>query len=74
VHLDDPEYRGYRHIDELQPHRLAELHRFFEDYKKLEKKEVRVEEFVGPDQAVQTVREALERYEAEIGAAGGGAP
>ena len=76
VHLDDPEYRGYRHIDELQPHRLAELHRFFEDYKKLEKKEVRVAEFVGPEEAVRTVREAIERYAADIGGVGadGGAP
>jgi hypothetical protein len=29
-----------------------------------------VEEFVGPEEAVRTVREALERYEAEIGEAG----
>jgi inorganic pyrophosphatase len=64
VHLDDPEYRGYAHIDELQPHRLAELHRFFEDYKKLEKKEVRVEEFSGPDEARRVVAEAIERYAA----------
>jgi inorganic pyrophosphatase len=64
VHLDDPEYRGYSHIDELQPHRLAELHRFFEDYKKLEKKAVRVEEFSGPDEARRVVREAIERYAA----------
>lgn len=62
---DDPEYRGYRDIDELQPHRLAELHRFFEDYKKLERKEVRVEEFSGPEEAARTVREAIERYAAE---------
>ncbi|MDX1624494.1 MAG: inorganic diphosphatase [Gemmatimonadota bacterium] len=66
VHLDDPEYRGYEHIDELQSHRLAELHRFFEDYKKLEHKEVTVEEFVGPAEAVRTVAEALERYASEV--------
>lgn len=65
VHLDDPEYRGYRHIDELQPHRLAELHRFFEDYKKLERKEVRVDEFSGPEEAARTVRDAIDRYAAE---------
>jgi inorganic pyrophosphatase len=65
VHLDDPEYRGYSDIDELQPHRLAELHRFFEDYKKLERKRVRVEEFYGPGDAARTVQDALERYAAE---------
>ena len=62
VHLDDPEYRGYGNIDELQPHRLAELHRFFEDYKKLERKVVRVDEFAGPADAARTVREAIDRY------------
>lgn len=62
VHLDDPEYSGYRHIEELQPHRLRELHRFFEDYKKLENKEVRVEDFLGPEVAIATVAEALARY------------
>src|SRR5262245_61097236 len=40
VHVDDPEYAGYRHIDQLPPHRLLELRRFFLDYKTLEHKEV----------------------------------
>ena len=66
VHLDDPEYREHRSIDELRPHRLRELHRFFEDYKKLENKVVRVDEFSGPDEAVRTVAEALARYRAEF--------
>ena len=50
------------HIDELRPHRLAQLKRFFEDYKKLEEKEVKVEEFLGPEEAIRTVAEAIERY------------
>jgi inorganic pyrophosphatase len=29
VHLDDPEYRSYKHFDELPEHRLTELQRFF---------------------------------------------
>jgi inorganic pyrophosphatase len=31
VCADDPEYRHYKHIKELPPHRLAEIRRFFED-------------------------------------------
>nr|KAJ0201912.1 hypothetical protein LSAT_V11C600311230 [Lactuca sativa] len=31
VCADDPEYRHYNDIKELPPHRLAEIHRFFED-------------------------------------------
>jgi inorganic pyrophosphatase len=31
VCADDPEYRHYKDINELPPHRLAEIKRFFED-------------------------------------------
>ncbi len=67
VHLDDPEYRVYRHINELSPHRLEELKRFFQDYKVLERKEVRVDEFGGPAVAVEIVRSAMELYEMRHG-------
>lgn len=66
VHLDDPEYAEYTSIRELAMHRLRELRRFFEDYKKLERKEVEVTDFFGPREAVETVREAIERYEEEV--------
>jgi len=62
VHLDDPEYRVYGNIDELSPHRLEELKRFFQDYKVLERKEVQVQEFGGPREAVEAIREAMESY------------
>ena len=63
VHVDDPEYNHYTSIDELPPHCLKTLKRFFEDYKILENKEVKIETFLGPDEARQTVREALKLYE-----------
>jgi len=66
VHLDDPEYRDYRHINDLPRHRLAELHRFFSDYKLLEDKQVKVNEFLGPDEARAAVMDALSRYAAEV--------
>ena len=31
VCADDPEYRDFNDINELPPHRLAEIRRFFED-------------------------------------------
>lgn len=62
VHARDPEYRGYRSIRELPPHRLDELRKFFEDYKELEGKEVTVDEFLDRDAALQIVRRALEDY------------
>ncbi len=63
VHLDDPEYRSYKHHGELPDHRLTELKRFFQDYKKLENKEVRVGDFLDPEDAIGAVRHAMELYE-----------
>jgi inorganic pyrophosphatase len=62
VHLDDPAYNSYYHIWELPEHRLRELKRFFEDYKKLEEKDVRVHEFLGPDKARSVVTRGIQRY------------
>jgi inorganic pyrophosphatase len=63
VHLDDPEYRDFEHYDQLPPHRILELQRFFEDYKVLEGKEVDVGDFDGPEEAADAVRHAMELYE-----------
>jgi inorganic pyrophosphatase len=62
VHLDDPEYRDLEHYDQLPPHRIDELQRFFEDYKVLEGKEVNVGDFDGPEKAADTVRYAMDLY------------
>lgn len=49
-------------IKELPPHTIVELKRFFEDYKKLEEKEVVVQEFVGKERAYQIINDSLESY------------
>jgi len=41
---------------------LKEIRRFFEDYKALENKQVIVEDFMGPEEAIQIIKEALELY------------
>jgi inorganic pyrophosphatase len=69
VHLDDPEYHGFTDISQLQPHRLAELRRFFQDYKALENKEVLVQDFLGPEKARETVLEAVDLYRKKFGTA-----
>ncbi|CAM3344226.1 inorganic diphosphatase [Rhodothermus bifroesti] len=66
VHLDDPAFNGFYHIRELPEHRLRELRRFFEDYKKLEDKEVLVQEFFGPAEARAVVAESIRRYATEV--------
>ena len=66
IHLDDPAFSHYWHINELPDHRLRELKRFFQDYKILENKTVHVQDFFGPDRAKESIVESLERYEEEI--------
>ena len=70
IHLDDPEFRSYVAIQQLPPHRLTELRRFFEDYKKLEAKEVAVHDFFGPVEAVETVGNAMASYHRRYGERG----
>ncbi|XP_047312825.1 uncharacterized protein LOC124916136 [Impatiens glandulifera] len=59
VCVDDPEYRHYRDIKELPPHRLAEIRRFFEDYKKNENKSVAVEDFLPAEAAVGAILQSM---------------
>ncbi len=65
VHVHDPEYAHYESIDDLPPHRLIEVKRFFEDYKTLEKKNVVVEQFLGRADALRIVEEARMFYAKE---------
>lgn len=62
VSVNDPAYADFTDQAQLPPHVLRELQRFFEDYKVLEHKQVVVEDLLGPDQAVQIIRDALELY------------
>jgi inorganic pyrophosphatase len=62
IHMDDPAFNDYWHIKELPDHRLRELRRFFQDYKALENKSVRVQDFFGPDRAKNVVMGAVEHY------------
>eukprot|EP01018_Ginkgo_biloba_P020871 Gb_41145 [translate_table: standard] len=66
VCADDPEYRHYKDINELPPHRLAEIRRFFEDYKKNENKEVAVDEFLPPCNAEEAIQHSMDLYAAYI--------
>ncbi|KAK9154241.1 hypothetical protein Sjap_001721 [Stephania japonica] len=62
VCADDPEYRHYTDIKELPPHRLAEIRRFFEEYKKNENKEVEVDDFLPASIAYKAVEHSMSLY------------
>jgi inorganic pyrophosphatase len=66
VHVDDPEFDFYRDISELPPHRLAEMRRFFIDYKALEDKAVDVGEMRGRADALAAIRDAARLYRERI--------
>jgi inorganic pyrophosphatase len=62
VNVADPSVADYMDHGQLPAHTLREIKRFFEDYKQLEQKQVVVEDFMGPEDALRTIRESLELY------------
>jgi inorganic pyrophosphatase len=65
VHVHDPSFNDYTDIEELPKHVFAEIKRFFQDYKALEDKTVKVEEFLGSKEALAAVLESFRFYRAE---------
>ncbi|HSJ66786.1 MAG TPA: inorganic diphosphatase [Anditalea sp.] len=63
VAADDQSVNYIDEIDDLPPHLMKEIHRFFEDYKKLENKEVIVEDFLGREDAKRIILESIELYD-----------
>ena len=62
VSVRDPAFADYSDHSQLPAHVLRQVRRFFEDYKVLEKKQVVVEDLLGPAQALDVIRAALELY------------
>lgn len=63
----DPSVNHINDISELPEHFISELKNFFEDYKKLEKKTVIVEEFQNREVAQEIVRKSIEDYKVKFG-------
>lgn len=68
VSPDDKSVSHINNLDELPDHLLRELKAFFEDYKKLEHKEVTIEKFENREAAVAVVKQSIDDYNAKFGA------
>ena len=62
VYDKDPRYKKINSIADLAPHFLDELKHFFETYKELEQKEVKVLGIKGKDEAMKCVKKGIEMY------------
>ncbi len=62
IHEHDPAFTHFRDISHLPEHTLAELQRFFEDYKALENKQVRIERFFGRIDAQNVIARSIKLY------------
>ena len=62
IATEDPEFNAYREAQEMPAHRLLMLRRFFQDYKQLEGKQVRVDDIRPAYAAVKVIENALARY------------
>jgi inorganic pyrophosphatase len=65
VHVNDPSFNEYTDIEQLPGHLFEEIKRFFQDYKVLEHKEVKVDEFFGQKEALAAVKESFAMYRRE---------
>ena len=68
VPLHDPEYTHVHDVRDLGPHRQLEIRQFMLDYKRLENKEVDVEETEGASAAQRVIRAAIKLYAEKFGA------
>ncbi len=63
---DDISVSHINDISQLPVHYLNEIKSFFEDYKKLENKTVKVEEFLGKNVAMDIINQAMVDYQTKI--------
>jgi inorganic pyrophosphatase len=62
VAIDDPSFAHYQGVEELPPHVVKELRRFFQDYKALEQKLSEVDELYDRTRALDVIRQSMDHY------------
>ncbi|UTW65653.1 inorganic diphosphatase [bacterium SCSIO 12643] len=63
VAANDMSVNHFNDISDLPRHFKRELRAFFEDYKKLEEKEVKIEHFLGKEDAMKIIEKSFEDYD-----------
>ncbi len=63
VHVHDPAFADYQDLTEIPKHTWREIQRFFEDYKTLESKSVKVDAMQNAVDAIEVVRAAIRLYQ-----------
>lgn len=66
VAAGDPSVNHFNDISELPSHFISELKSFFEDYKKLEHKIAKVEDFLSKKIATEIIRDAFILYKEKV--------
>lgn len=66
VAAHDPSVNHYKDVSDLPRHFISELKNFFEQYKVLENKEVRIDEFQPREKAYSIIRNAIELYSSKF--------
>lgn len=67
VSINDPSVNYINNIEELPKHFFSELRHFFEEYKKLENKAVKVDQFQDKATALKIIDDALKYYKETFG-------
>ncbi len=62
IPYNDPSYNLYKNICELPPHIFDEMKHFFSVYKQLENKQTAVNEFGGPEEAIEIIKHCQKNY------------
>ena len=62
----DPRYNDIKNLEDLSPFLLEEIKNFFENYKTLQKIEVKVGSYHGKNDAINLIETCKRRYEVEV--------
>jgi inorganic pyrophosphatase len=65
VPVDDPRFKDFKEVEDIEPHTLEEIQDFFANYKRLQKKVCTIEGIFGRDVAEAEVAKHLNNYKGE---------